>query len=231
MQSYQKNFFIAREKHFLLTLIFVKYNLFFFQIATRQGVFWTQQLSNLLSVLNLNKNLLIKNNITVITKACIYYASLLTLIYNSSVCIRRYFKLKGLGFSLRYLSLPRDFMLMTLGFSIPTYMVIPVYVSLVKRPKKKKTLFTVKSPEMYILSNFIAMLKKLKYPDPYKLKGIRYSGEFFNIKQGKKKYYMDKITLQEKDILKLINKIPAVKIKYANVMGKKIFHPRFISWS
>ena len=190
MQSYQKNFFIIKQPHFLLTLVFIKYNLFFFQLATRHGVFWTQRLSDILSIVNIEKNLLIKNNINEITKASIYYNAFLILLYNSVIRIRRYFKLKGLGFSLKYLTIPKDFMLLTLGFSIPTYTIVPEYVSLVKRPKKKKTLFTVRSPEMYILSNFIGMLKKLKYPDPYKLKGIRYSGEFFNIKQGKKKYYV-----------------------------------------
>lgn len=187
MQSYQKNFFIIKQTHFLLTLVFIKYNLFFFQLATRHGVFWTQRLSDILSIVNIEKNLLIKNNINEITKASIYYNAFLILLYNSVIRIRRYFKLKGLGFSLKYLTIPKDFMLFTLGFSIPTYTIVPEYVSLVKRPKKKKTLFTVRSPEMYILSNFIGMLKKLKYPDPYKLKGIRYAGEFFNIKQGKKK--------------------------------------------
>lgn len=138
MQSYQKNFVIIKEPHFLLTLVFIKYNFFFFQVATRHGVFWTQRLSNILSIVNIKKNLLIKNNINKIAKASIYYNLFLILLYNACVCIRRYFRLKGLGFSLKYLRIPASFMLLTLGFSIPTFAIVPVYVSLVKRPEKKK---------------------------------------------------------------------------------------------
>ena len=38
-----------------------------------------------------------------------------------------------------------------------------------------------------MISIFIVLLKKIKVPDPYKLKGIKNLSEFFVIKQGKKK--------------------------------------------
>jgi len=50
---------------------------------------------------------------------------------------------------------------------------------------EKNTIITVKGADREMLGNFCAKLRKLKNPDPYKGKGIRFQGEYIRRKAGK----------------------------------------------
>ncbi|MEI7904102.1 MAG: 50S ribosomal protein L6 [Candidatus Firestonebacteria bacterium] len=50
---------------------------------------------------------------------------------------------------------------------------------------EKNTTITVKGADREMLGNFCAKLRKLKNPDPYKGKGIKFMGEYIRRKAGK----------------------------------------------
>ena len=50
---------------------------------------------------------------------------------------------------------------------------------------EKNTIITLKSADKEILGNFAAQVRKIKIPDPYKAKGIKYAGEYIRRKAGK----------------------------------------------
>jgi ribosomal protein L6P/L9E len=58
---------------------------------------------------------------------------------------------------------------------------------MIKKPRKKKYIFILISINTNLLLEFITKIKKLKIPDPYKIKGFRYINEAIKIKTGKKK--------------------------------------------
>lgn len=56
-----------------------------------------------------------------------------------------------------------------------------------RAPKNKKNVFLISGFQREELLYFILFLKKIKQPDPYKLKGVRHVGEHIKLKEGKKK--------------------------------------------
>jgi len=71
---------------------------------------------------------------------------------------------------------------MNLGFSHPVIIAIPPAIS----AEVVKGVITLKGPDLEELNQFAANVRKVKKPEPYKGKGIRYRGEFIIRKQGKK---------------------------------------------
>ncbi len=71
---------------------------------------------------------------------------------------------------------------MNLGFSHPVIIAIPSAIS----AEVVKGVITLKGPDLEQLNQFAANVRKVKKPEPYKGKGIRYRGEFIIRKQGKK---------------------------------------------
>lgn len=71
---------------------------------------------------------------------------------------------------------------MNLGFSHPVIIAIPSAIS----AEVVKGVITLKGPDLEELNQFAANVRKVKKPEPYKGKGIRYRGEFIIRKQGKK---------------------------------------------
>ncbi len=71
---------------------------------------------------------------------------------------------------------------MNLGFSHPVIIAIPPAIS----AEVVKGVITLKGPDLEQLNQFAANVRKVKKPEPYKGKGIRYRGEFIIRKQGKK---------------------------------------------
>lgn len=67
------------------------------------------------------------------------------------------------------------------------YIKIPQIISIIKKPRKKKYIFILLSTNFNILLVFTTLLRKLKTPDPYKIKGFRYIQESIKVKTGKKK--------------------------------------------
>jgi large subunit ribosomal protein L6 len=71
---------------------------------------------------------------------------------------------------------------MNLGFSHPVILAIPDGIT----AEIVKNVITLKGPDLEALNQFAANVRKVKKPEPYKGKGIRYRGEFIIRKQGKK---------------------------------------------
>jgi large subunit ribosomal protein L6 len=71
---------------------------------------------------------------------------------------------------------------MNLGFSHPVILEIPAGVT----AEVVKSVITLKGSDLEVLNQFAANVRKVKKPEPYKGKGIRYRGEFIIRKQGKK---------------------------------------------
>ena len=70
----------------------------------------------------------------------------------------------------------------SLGFSHPIQVDAPEGISFqVERPTK----FTVSGTDKQLVGEVAANIRKLRKPDPYKAKGIRYSGEHIRRKAGK----------------------------------------------
>lgn len=71
---------------------------------------------------------------------------------------------------------------LNVGFSHPVTLTAPAEVSVAV----EKNVITLQSVDKEILGQFAADVKKVKPPEPYKGKGIRYQGEYIIRKQGKK---------------------------------------------
>jgi large subunit ribosomal protein L6 len=71
---------------------------------------------------------------------------------------------------------------LSVGFSHPVPLTIPAGIS----ATVEKTTITLSSADKDLLGQFAANVRKVKKPEPYKGKGIRYQGEFIIRKQGKK---------------------------------------------
>jgi large subunit ribosomal protein L6 len=71
---------------------------------------------------------------------------------------------------------------MNLGFSHPVIIAIPEGIS----AEVVKNVITLTGFDKDALTQFAANVRKVKKPEPYKGKGIRYRGEFIIRKQGKK---------------------------------------------
>jgi large subunit ribosomal protein L6 len=73
---------------------------------------------------------------------------------------------------------------LSLGFSHPVSLVAPEGVSVVMHDKEKNVI-VVSGIDKQKVGEFAANIRKLKKPEPYKGKGIRYVGEYVRRKAGK----------------------------------------------
>lgn len=71
---------------------------------------------------------------------------------------------------------------LNVGFSHPVPLTIPEGIS----AEVQKNIITLTGADKDALGQFAANVRKVKKPEPYKGKGIRYQGEFIIRKQGKK---------------------------------------------
>jgi large subunit ribosomal protein L6 len=72
--------------------------------------------------------------------------------------------------------------LLALGFSHPVKVIIPDGLKVTA----DKNIITVSGIDVEKVGSFVANIRSLKKPEPYKGKGIRYDGEVIRRKQGKK---------------------------------------------
>ena len=72
---------------------------------------------------------------------------------------------------------------MQLGFSHPVIMDIPQGIKMTFDPKA--TLLTISGIDRDLVGNLAAQIKRVKPPEPYKGKGIRFVGEYIKKKVGK----------------------------------------------
>ena len=73
-------------------------------------------------------------------------------------------------------------LVLSVGFSHPVPLTIPEGITAVV----EKSVITLTGPDKEALGQFAANVRKVRPPEPYKGKGIRYRGEFIIRKQGKK---------------------------------------------
>ncbi len=73
---------------------------------------------------------------------------------------------------------------LTLGFSHPVSLTAPEGVSVVMH-EKEKNIVIISGVNKQQVGEFAANIRKLKKPEPYKGKGIRYVGEYVRRKAGK----------------------------------------------
>jgi large subunit ribosomal protein L6 len=73
-------------------------------------------------------------------------------------------------------------LILNLGFSHPVEFLFPKEIQ-VKMPTPTEIEF--ESIDNVLLGNIVAKIRKIKAPEPYKGKGIRYAGEIVKRKQGK----------------------------------------------
>lgn len=73
---------------------------------------------------------------------------------------------------------------LTLGFSHPVELDAPEGV-LVEMDPKEKNIIIVSGADKQAVGEFAANIRKLRKPEPYKGKGIRYVGEYVRRKAGK----------------------------------------------
>lgn len=71
---------------------------------------------------------------------------------------------------------------MSLGFSHPVILQVPEGLSAVV----EKNVMTISGIDKHAVGQFAANIRKVREPEPYKGKGIRYQGEHIIRKQGKK---------------------------------------------
>jgi len=75
---------------------------------------------------------------------------------------------------------------LTLGFSHPVSLVAPEGVTVkMSEDKKDKNVIIVSGCDKQAVGEFAANIRKLRKPEPYKGKGIRYQGEYVRRKAGK----------------------------------------------
>ena len=73
-------------------------------------------------------------------------------------------------------------LVLTVGFSHPVMLPVPEDVAV----KVEKNLITLESSNKESIGAFAANIRRVKQPEPYLGKGIRYEGEVIRRKQGKK---------------------------------------------
>ena len=73
-------------------------------------------------------------------------------------------------------------LVLSVGFSHPVPLVIPAGITALV----EKSVITLSGYDKDALGQFAANVRKVRKPEPYKGKGIRYRGEFIIRKQGKK---------------------------------------------
>lgn len=73
-------------------------------------------------------------------------------------------------------------LVLSMGFSHPVEMEVPEGLTCVV----EKNVITITGADKEALGQFAADVRKVRKPEPYKGKGIRYQGEFIIRKQGKK---------------------------------------------
>ena len=71
---------------------------------------------------------------------------------------------------------------LALGFSHPTVFSLPAGID---ASVDKQTVITIKGADKYLVGQVAAEIRDLKLPEPYKGKGIKYSGEVIERKEGK----------------------------------------------
>ncbi len=87
--------------------------------------------------------------------------------------------LEGIGYKSE---VKGDKLVLALGFSHPVNVPIPADLKVTA----EKNIITASGADKEVVGSFVAKVRSLKKPEPYKGKGMRYEGEVIKRKQGKK---------------------------------------------
>lgn len=88
-------------------------------------------------------------------------------------------ELHGVGYKVE---LQGNIIKLSVGFSHPVFISVPEGIEVVV----EKNSITVSGIDRDAVGQFAANIRKVKKPEPYKGKGLRYEGEYVRQKQGKK---------------------------------------------
>jgi len=88
-------------------------------------------------------------------------------------------EIEGVGFKA---NIEGDYLVLGLGFSHPVKIKTPEGIKF----SVDKNIITISGIKKELVSQTAAKIRAVKPPEPYKGKGIRYSGEYIKIKLGKK---------------------------------------------
>ena len=108
-----------------------------------------------------------------------YAAHLINMITGVTEGYTRILELEGVGYRAE---VKGKQLVLSVGFSHPVPLDIPEGIGAVV----EKGVITLSGNDKDVLGQFAANVRKVKKPEPYKGKGIRYRGEFIIRKQGKK---------------------------------------------
>lgn len=108
-----------------------------------------------------------------------YAAHLRNMIHGVTEGFERVLEIEGVGYRAE---VKGDELILNVGYSHPVALTIPegITAEVVKNEIK------LAGPNKEALGQFAANVRKVRKPEPYKGKGIRYQGEFIIRKQGKK---------------------------------------------
>lgn len=106
-------------------------------------------------------------------------ARLAKMILGVTQCHQKKLEVQGIGFRAQ---VQGQKLILNLGFSHPVEFEIPQEV---KIKANTPTELELESVDSVLLGNVAAEIRRVKPPEPYKGKGIRYSGEVVKRKQGK----------------------------------------------
>jgi large subunit ribosomal protein L6 len=108
-----------------------------------------------------------------------YASHILNMIAGVNKAFEKKLIIEGIGYKAE---VKGDKLMFSLGFSHPVYVEIPKTLKV----SSEKGTITVSGMDKEEVGQFVAKLRALKKPEPYKGKGIRYSDEVIRRKQGKK---------------------------------------------
>ena len=91
-------------------------------------------------------------------------------------------KLESIGVGYRF-ALKGQELVVTAGYSHPVNVAIPAGITL---ESPSNTELTIKGIDKCLVGEFAANIRKIRQPEPYKGKGIRYKDEYIRRKEGKK---------------------------------------------
>jgi len=108
-----------------------------------------------------------------------YAAHLRNMITGVTEGFTRILEIEGVGYRAE---VKGNDLVLSVGFSHQVPLAIPTGIT----AEVLKNVITLKGADKDALGQFAANVRKVKKPEPYKGKGIRYQGEFIIRKQGKK---------------------------------------------
>lgn len=92
---------------------------------------------------------------------------------------KKVLEIQGMGFRAE---MKGKKLVLTLGFTHPVEIEVP---DSIKIQIEKNNIIALSSCDRELLGNFVAMIRDIYPPEPYKGKGIRYAGEYVKHKVGK----------------------------------------------